>query len=352
MIKRNDNIDFFRGVAAVWIIFIHTCFWSGSSYVPTWLQSLSLIIDVPLFVFISGMTFNFSNNFFKTIKSLCKIWFKWLEFLIIYFLIILLFDFDHFNLSSIIRAIFFNFSGNDMLIVVNGSLWFIFMFFVVCLIGNLIICIYNKYFDNLNNFKYILFLIFLLYGMSLYNNSFIFLSTVNLMYIFVYLLGYYLYHFHFKNFKYFLISLVIVVFFVRILLHFNEYGFLNMQAAKNIAHINYFAYSLISILCVVFLKDKIYVKNNVFTFIGRNALIFYFCQGIGSSLIYKIYPYIIDFPSIMKLLFMFGSNFCITCLFAVILILGSKKIKIVLNYFCLRYLKHRENDRKMTKKML
>lgn len=26
MIKRNDNIDFFRGVAAVWIIFIHTFF--------------------------------------------------------------------------------------------------------------------------------------------------------------------------------------------------------------------------------------------------------------------------------------------------------------------------------------
>lgn len=76
MIKRNDNIDFFRGVAAVWIIFIHTCFWNGSMYVPTWLQSLSLIIDVPLFVFISGMAFNFSNNFFKTIKSLCKIWFK------------------------------------------------------------------------------------------------------------------------------------------------------------------------------------------------------------------------------------------------------------------------------------
>lgn len=130
MIKRDDNIDFFRGIAAVWIIFIHTCFWSGEVYVPVWLRSLSLIIDVPIFMFISGMTFNFSNNFFKSLKSLCKVWFKWLLFLVLYFIIILFFDFDHFSLSSIIKAIFFNFEGGDMLFIVSGSLWFIFMFFM------------------------------------------------------------------------------------------------------------------------------------------------------------------------------------------------------------------------------
>ena len=69
MVKRDNSIDFFRGVAAIWIIFIHTCFWSGEVYVPVWLKSLSLIIDVPLFIFISGMTFNFSNDF--RIKIAC-----------------------------------------------------------------------------------------------------------------------------------------------------------------------------------------------------------------------------------------------------------------------------------------
>ena len=352
MIKRNDNIDFFRGVAAVWIIFIHTCFWSGSMYVPTWLQSLSLIIDVPLFVFISGMTFNFSNNFFKTIKSLCKIWFKWLEFLIIYFLIMLFFDFDHFSLSSIIKAIFFNFNGEDILLVVYGSLWFIFMFFIVCIIGSFIICIYNKYFHDFSNFKYVLIIVFILYGMSLYNSNFIFLSTINLMYIFIYLLGYYLYNFHFKNFRHFLIILGIVILSVIVLLHFNEYDFLNMQNAKNAAHINYFVYSLISILCVVFLKDKIYIKNSIFNFIGQNALVFYFCQGIGSSLIYKVYPFISDFPGFIKLLFMFGTNFCITCLFSIVLIILSKKCKDISNYLRLKRLKYDENNRKLSKKML
>ena len=329
MVKRDNNIDFFRGIAAVWIIFIHTCFWSGEVYVPVWLRSLSLIIDVPLFMFISGMTFNFSNDFFKSIKGLCKIWFKWLTFLIIYFVIILCFDFKHFSLSAIIKAIFFNFNAQDILFVVNGSLWFIFMFFIVSIIGNLIICLYNKYFKDLSNFKYILVITFLLYGMTLYKNDFMFLSFVNLMYLFIYLLGYYLYHFHFKSVKHFLITIFTLLVIFILLINFNEYGFLDMQVAKGMAHINYFVYSLFSILTVTFLKDVINIKENILNFIGKNALAFYFCQGIGSSLIYKIYPYITELPGAIRLILMFGINFCITSLLVIILIILSKKISFL-----------------------
>lgn len=329
MVKRDNNIDFFRGVATIWIIFIHTCFWSGEVYVPVWLKSLSLIIDVPVFMFISGMTFNFSNNFFKSIKGLCKIWFKWLLFLILYFAIILLFDYSHFNLSTIIRAMFFSFDGNDILFVVRGSLWFIFMFFVVSVIGNLIICLYNKYFKGLNNFKYVLIIVFMFYGMSLYNSNFQFLSPINLMHLFIYLLGYYLYHFQFKNTKQFLIIMAILFILFLVLSIFNGYDFLNMQEAKGAAHINYFVYSLFSILIVTLLKDTICVKNNIFTFVGKNALMFYFCQGIGSSLIYKVYPSIIEFPGVIKLILMFGLNFCITSLLVVVLIILNNKIRIL-----------------------
>ena len=326
MVKRDNSIDFFRGVAAIWIIFIHTCFWSGEIYVPVWLKSLSLIIDVPLFMFISGMTFNFSNDFFKSIKGLCKVWFKWLIFLIIYFVIILCFDFEHFSLSSIIKAMFFSFDGKDILFVVRGSLWFIFMFFIVSIIGNLIICLYNKYFKDLSNFKYVLIIIFLLYGMSLYNSNFQILSTINLMHLFIYLLGYYLYHFHFKNIKQFLNITIIVFILFLILITFNGYGFLDMQEAKGMAHINYFVYSLFSILLITFLKDVMNFKENIFNFIGKNALAFYFCQGIGSSLIYKVYPYIAELPGAIKLSLMFGVNFCITSLLVVILITLNDKI--------------------------
>ncbi len=326
MVKRDNSIDFFRGVAAIWIIFIHTCFWSGEVYVPVWLKSLSLIIDVPLFMFISGMTFNFSNDFFKSIKGLCKVWFKWLIFLIIYFVIILCFDFEHFSLSSIIKAVFFNFNSQDILFVVNGSLWFIFMFFIVNIIGNLIICLYNKYFKDLSNFKYVLIIAFVFYGMTLYKSNFMFLSSVNLMYLFIYLLGYYLYNLHFKNINQFLLAIFTILIIFVLLILFNDYGFLDMQEAKGMAHINYFVYSLFSILLITFLKDVISFKENIFNFIGKNALVFYFCQGIGSSLIYKVYPYIAELPGAIKLLLMFGVNFCITSLLVVILITLNDKI--------------------------
>lgn len=165
--------------------------------------------------------------------------------------------------------------------------------FYVSIIGNLIICLYNKHFGDLTNFKYILIISFLFYGMSFYNNNFMFLSSINLMYLFIYLLGYYLYHFHFKSIKEFLIGLFVLFITFMLLINFYDYGFLDMQVAKGMAHVNYFVYSLFSILAVTFLKDVINVKNSIFNFIGRNALIFYFCQGIGSSLIYILFIHIL-----------------------------------------------------------
>lgn len=42
MIKRNEYIDYLRGIASIGIIAIHTAFWSGQSYTPEWFQNLTL----------------------------------------------------------------------------------------------------------------------------------------------------------------------------------------------------------------------------------------------------------------------------------------------------------------------
>jgi fucose 4-O-acetylase-like acetyltransferase len=47
--SRDSFIDNARGVAVLSIIFIHTVFWSGYSYVPEWVRTISLFVDVPLF---------------------------------------------------------------------------------------------------------------------------------------------------------------------------------------------------------------------------------------------------------------------------------------------------------------
>ena len=196
MEKRRDyNIDFFRGIATLWIIFIHTCFWSGEEYVPSILRQISLIIDVPIFMFISGMSFNFNKSIFKNIKGFIKLWGKYLIFLIMYFIILLIIDIDNFNVLSVIKAIFFDLSDTNKLKVVGGSFWFIYMFIWTSLLSSIVIKIYNYFFKDLTNFKYVLLFVLLLYGMNLYYPSFVIFKTQTLFYSFIYLLGYYLYNY-------------------------------------------------------------------------------------------------------------------------------------------------------------
>lgn len=334
--KRDNFIDFIRGLAAIWIILIHTCFWSGELYTPLWLRSLVLIIDVPLFVFISGMSFNFSNSFIKGLKNIYNIWIKNIYFLVIYFVIIFIYENETFSLNNIIQALFFKYQTNGLLRAVNGSMWFIYMFFIVTILANGIIWLYKKYNDNLKNFKYILVISFLFYGMSLYNGNFIFLDSKILMYNFIYLLGYYLYNYKFENMKKFLFILITNIIILLLLLNFGEYGFLEMQTAKGLAYLSYLSYSLIGIIVVTYLKDHIKIKNNIFGMVGKNALLFYFCQGISASIIYYLYKYIIDFNGILKLVIMFGLNLAMTILLVMIiklLMFLTDKIKINFKVF-------------------
>lgn len=331
---RDNTIDFFRGIAAICIIFIHTCFWSGTSYTPVKMQALSLIIDVPIFVFISGMSFNFSNSLFKTIKGFCKLWYKYIVFLIIYYILIFLFDNNNFSLENIIGSIFFKFNGNDIFPVVSSSLWFIFMFFIVSILCDIIICEYNKNFKDKINFKYIIIIFFMFYGISLYKANFTFITVNIFMYSFIYLLGYYSYNIKIKRNSSFVIQLMTLLF---ILFVFQKYMALDiekMQIYKFSYDIKYLLYSSISMLIVFFLKDRIKIKsNNLFTYIGKNALTFYFAQGISSSILYFILPKISINLWFIKLLVMFIINiiittilsFCIKFLYEIILKIFYRK---------------------------
>ncbi len=316
--KRDNYIDFIRGIAAVWIVLIHTCFWSGGSYVPVWCRSLTLIIDVPLFVFISGMSFNYGNSVTKMLKNIFNIWIKNIYFVGIYFAFIFLFERETFSIFNMIKAIFFKYETKDLLKVVPGSFWFIFMFFIVSLLSSIIICIYRKYNNDLKNFKYILLISFLFYGISLNNSNFIFLSSCILMYMFIFLLGYYLYNYKYtcKGFVW-IFTLNIILLFA--LFKFTGIGFSYMQSEKTSYQLNYLCYSLISINIVTFLKDRLRVNNNIFVMFGKSALLFYFCQGIGGSIIFYVLPYLDSFPKVIKLMIAFGINLLITLILVLIM---------------------------------
>lgn len=55
MRKKNlESIDLWKGIAILSVLNIHTVFWSGRLYLPDWTRSLALMLDVPVFIFISG----------------------------------------------------------------------------------------------------------------------------------------------------------------------------------------------------------------------------------------------------------------------------------------------------------
>ena len=72
---RNAVLDLCKGLAIIWIVLIHSLWWSGLLYVPVdLLRQLALLIDVPLFFFLSGWAATYERNdayaFFKRLYSL------------------------------------------------------------------------------------------------------------------------------------------------------------------------------------------------------------------------------------------------------------------------------------------
>lgn len=62
MSERDQTIDFGKGLCILWVINIHTVFWSGESYLPDSLQNLTLWFDVPFFFFTGGLVLRDSRQ--------------------------------------------------------------------------------------------------------------------------------------------------------------------------------------------------------------------------------------------------------------------------------------------------
>ena len=141
---RDCYLDFLRGVAAVNIIFIHTAFWSGTAYVPVVIQTLTLILDVPFFFFLSGWSFTYTRSFTKSVRSIFLTYMKYVFFLVFYILCL----FAVAGLTGLERGLTVeNFLGNlfflrpetTSLPVVMSSMWFLPVYFWVVPIGSVLL---------------------------------------------------------------------------------------------------------------------------------------------------------------------------------------------------------------------
>lgn len=324
MKKRNNNIDFLRGIATLCIIVIHTAFWTGEAYLPPWVTNLSLLIDVPVFMFISGISFSFINSISKNIILLIKQWKKWLFFILIYTLIILIFYNSQFSIKDFICWLVYYFPNNTSLTVVGGSIWFWVMYIKVTIICSIIIHTNNKLEKNKEkNIRNLIYIGLLTTLMFMYTslsglNEFIF-DAKTLFFMIIYILGYLSLNYKI-NLKQTLIYEFITILITFILFYSYKYTLADLQTIKFSFSVVYLPFALISIILFWYLKDKLKIKDkNPIVYIGKNAIWFYFAQGISSSFLFYVYPYISNHRDIVVFPIMLIINVALATIMAIIL---------------------------------
>ena len=294
MEKRNYNLDFLRGIATLFIILIHTTFCSGETYLPAWFKNLSLFIDVPVFMFISGMSFNFIKSITKNLKGILGQWKKWIYFLIFYSLILFLFFRDTFNLSEVFHWIAYSFPTTTSLPVVQGSIWFMTMYIKVSILCSIIIMCNENFAkkEKERNLITIICILLLFFLNSTFTKSNLILDVYTSFYSIIYLLGYISYNCKIKKVKHF-ISFEFIAFIILIIIFtINKISISDIQTIKFPPSFPYLFVAIPSLILCWYLKDYLKInKNNLVNYIGKNAIFFYFSQGISSSLLYFFLPY-------------------------------------------------------------
>ncbi len=307
--KRDLYIDFAKGLATLSIIFIHTAFWSGQYYIPTEIRVLSLVFDVPSFYALSGITSG--NNLEKTFYRLLKLQITYMIFVTFLFFadyLFKVFGLTFFGLESL-QGFYSTFGskyvpvnissdpqwqnlGNwylhsytnaDTFPVVMGSFWYLKVYFILAVFGVLIL----KFFP-----KHIKWFIGLCFGLTLIFNLFPqYYPNGQVGYVAFYL-GLFLLAHTLKGKKIsakWVFGLYGIFFLIFIILYWNS-GielFLKMNKSKFPPKLLYIFWSSFSLITLFALYNRLKItKENFVTYIGKNAIFFYFAQGISSSFVY------------------------------------------------------------------
>ena len=167
--KRNNAIDFFRGLIAIHIIMIHTVFHSGNLYVPYKIQSWVLLFDVPIFLILSGMTFAFHESPGKKLQEIAKVMFKWLIFICFCYVYLYFVDRQSLHIKDFTSWLVFNPHTNSAYTLgVSYSLWFMLPFIESSIICSILIYFTVQGCKNDNEkIVRILLLLLLLFGVFL-----------------------------------------------------------------------------------------------------------------------------------------------------------------------------------------
>lgn len=329
--KRDASIDFWRGMSCLSVLLIHTVFHSGNSYVPIDVACCFLFFDVPVFMALAGMTFSYSESITKKIKEILNIIKKWIIFICISYIILLLIDKNCIYFKDIFSwLIFIPTSTSEYIISLKHSLYFLPYYIQATLISSIILhFIKNKI---IYIFQIIFLLFFILVSLN-YNVSYFWLSPAVTAYCIFFLIGYLGMKINFKNFKVFVIAEGTLIIMLTQLFRVSGLKIGDLQYLKSVMNYVYLLCSLISIFFVIYVKDKFKYQNKFLRpikYIGKNAINMFFAQGISSSLLYKINNFINIDNLGLKILTMFLINVSIAIVIFIILTLIYKIVDIII----------------------
>ncbi|EKB60876.1 acyltransferase family protein [Bergeyella zoohelcum] len=305
--KRDLYIDFAKGFATISVIFIHSAFFSGQLYVPSEVRSLSLLFDVVLFYALSGITSggNLDKTFYRLIKlQITYMLFVTLIFFLDYFIKVIGLSFYTIDELKEFYKIFgekyvpqsistypqwqnlgnwylHNYVKADSFPVIMGSFWYLKVYFILAILGALILRFFPKHVHCF---------IALCFGLTLFFYFFpAYYPTGHVGYVSTYL-GVFLLGNQLKGKKLspITIGMAFTIAAIALAWAIQHYG-LNYHLNKNKfpPKLPYIIWISFSVILLFSLYNRWKIKNqSIFTFIGNNAIFFYFSQGISSTMIY------------------------------------------------------------------
>lgn len=335
--NRDLYIDFAKGLATLSIIFIHTAFWSGQFYIIPEIRVFSLVFDVAIFYALSGITSG--NNIEKTLYRLLKLQITYMIFVTLLFFLdyfFKIFGLTFFSLewlqsfystfgskysaTSISTAPQWQNLGNwylheyrnaDTFPVVMGSFWYLKVYFILTVFGVLILKFFPKHVNWFIGICVVLTLLFNIFP-EIYPSGQVgyvaFYMTIFLVanrikgkkvqlgfVIFLYAIFFVFFGIKFLNYlssisfsSIFSLNYdfsILIKAFWNVFLDFINSMLLNKS--KFPPRAPYIIWTFFSLATLFFFYNRLKItKENFVTYIGKNAIFFYFGQGISSSLVY------------------------------------------------------------------
>ncbi len=324
---RESYLDAARGACVLSVMFIHTVYWSGGAYVPEFFRTLALLLDVPAFFFLAGITLAVTGKGRVPAAAFS---------FVLYFSVL---AFIHDALSgewsfyNLLQCLLLQTPDMKYLPVVGGSYWFVPVYVAVSLFCVALVECAPRLIKPLTPLLFAYYALDYFFFPQWKNTQVAFMGT-SMQYLFFYM-GLFL--FGWLAWKEWLGRGITRPFWglaVAALLSYTAiwaYGgdqVLLLQNYKFRPQLPYVVISFLSIgvICALWSNAR---RSRALESMGKNALAWYAGQGVGASLLMFVAP-LLAWPWPIKMPLLFALNVLCAALVATILLALDKALRALL----------------------